>query len=340
MVSRRHRNGVNTACWLVGLCLSSCVVFSAEISRGLHYNPDVTYRVELPPNSPLGEASIREHTIAWHPQRRKFYLVADVVPLASARHPNTYDTELHLWSSPDLTTWTYHGVAVPKGQPGADYAGYGTASPAGMIFWQGKLYVPFSARRTPQFTQRSIGLAWSGDQPEAVPWTKSPAPISDLAGEDDDAALVSVPEDRRLHLYHRNAGPNGYLVAHTASATPESPSSWPAATGVTLRPEGVRAQELTGAFALGGSIHLFVIEQGPAFKGIRIAHLRAGKPDALFEPFNPHERYLDKQPIPLAYGGHITPVLRAGQLVALFWTAPQRGTRYGLLGHPAWVTKE
>ena len=311
--------------WLVLACLAvSVVTFDARTA----------YRVELTADSPVGEASIREHAIAWHPAKRKWYLVADVIPLAHPRHPNTYDTELHLWSSPDLSSWTYHGLAVPKGTPGNTYDGYGVASPAGMAFANGKLYVPFSARKTAKFTKRGIGLAWSGADPEKLPWTKTPRAISDPPGEDDDAAVLTVPGDNRLHLYHRRTGPGSYRIAHTASASPEDPASWPAAHDATQRPEGVRAQELTGAVYVDGAVHLFIIEHFVA-SPMRIAHLRSARPDALFGPADPAQRYVRRQAQRLAYSGHITPVVRDGRFVAFFWTVHQAGKRYGLLGHPA-----
>lgn len=311
--------------WLVLACVVvSVVAFDAR----------TTFRIELTANSPVGEASIREHAIAWHPARRKWYLVADVVPLANPNHPNTYDTELHLWSSPDLSRWTCHGIAVPKGTAGKTYDGYGVASPAGMAFVNGKLYVPFSARKTANFAERGIGLAWCGPDPEKLPWTKTPRAISDLPGEDDDAAVLTIPGDGRLHLYHRRTGPGGYRIAHTASATPEDPASWPAAHDATQRPEGVRAQELTGAVHVDGAVHLFIIEHfivGP----IRIAHLRSQRPEGPFEPADPSQRYVQQQAERLAYCGHITPVVRGGRFAAFFWTVHQAGKRYGLLGHPA-----
>lgn len=299
-----------------------------------HFDPATVYEVALPPcaSCPMG-ASLREHAVAWHPDRRRFYLVADLVPLGNPHHPNTYDTDLHLWSSVDLAEWHYHGLAVPKGKPDEDYDGYGVASPAGMVFLAGRLWVPFSARRTSGFAQRSIGLAYSGDDPEILPWTKSPSPISDVPhSEDDDPALVVLPGDSRLHLYHRcTAG--GYHIRHAATGTPHRP--WPPAEPVTDRPEGVRAQELTGAIAVAGKVHLFVIEQGPGIPGIAIAHLASEDPEGPFLPANPAKRHLDPQPANLAYGGHFTPVVRDGELVAAFWTVFQSGPRYGLRGHPA-----
>lgn len=319
-------------CTMVGLLIGAgAPVTSAPIRVDFQ----TEYRVALPAGSAPGEASIREHAVVWHPGKRKYYLLADVVPLASPHHPNTYDTEIHLWSSGDLAQWKYHGVAIPKGADRGRYDGYGVASPAGAAWFGGRIYVPFSARKTAAFCERSIGLARSGSDPERLPWTKTARPISDRPGEDDDAAVVSIPGDPRLHLYHRRTGPGGYRIAHTCSSTPDDPQSWPAARDATKRPESVRAQELTAAFYWRGAIHLMVIEHLRA-GGIRIAHLVSATPGGPFEPADPNRRYLGPraQPAHTAYCGHITPVLREGRLVACFWTVPQRGRRYGLLGHP------
>jgi len=300
------------------------------------FDGGTVFRVALPAGSAVGEASIREHSIAWHPGKGKYYLAADVVPTDSVHHPNTYETELHLWSSPDLAEWSYQGVAVPKGVAGETYDGRGVASPAGMVFFAGKLYVPFSARKTERFAERGIGLAWSGADPEKLPWTKTREAVSDIVpSEDDDPALVVVPGDRRLHLYHRRTGRGGYGIAHTASATPEVPGSWPSATNATRRPEAVRAQELTGAVFVGKSVHLFIIEhmkQG----GVRIAHLACADPRGPFEAVEGEPRYLAPaaQPDGVIYSGHITPVVRDGRPVGFFWTVRQSGRRYGLQGHP------
>ena len=324
------------------VCLAGGLESRGETGAGgtskyrVGFDGGTMFRVALPVGSEVGEASIREHSIAWHPGKGKYYLVADVVPTDSVHHPNTYETELHLWSSPDLTRWAYHGVAVPKGVAGETYDGRGVASPAGMVFFAGKLYVPFSARKTERFAERGIGLAWSGADPEKLPWTKTREAVSDIAGsEDDDPALVVVPGDRRLHLYHRRTGEGGYGIAHTASATPESPASWPSAVNATKRPEAVRAQELTGAVWVGKLVHLFVIEHMKR-GGIRIAHLASADPRGPFEAVDGEPRYLAPaaQPDGVIYSGHITPVVRDGRPMGFFWTVRQSGRRYGLEGHP------
>ena len=329
MMMHRIISPLVAAYLLLGSATVELTAQPIKVDRG------VSFHVELTAESPTGEASIREHAIAWHPVKKKYYLVADVVSLDSPHHPNTYDTELHLWSSRDLGEWTYHGIAVEKGRAGASYDGYGVASPAGMVFFHGRLYVPFSARRTSRFEKRSIGLAVSGTDPDKLPWAKTNRPISDLPGEDDDSALLVMPGDDSLHLFHRRTGPGGYRIVHTASKTPDDSDMWPAAQAITSRPGEVRAQELTGVFATNGKVHLLVIEH-LVVGGMRIALLVSDTPDGPFHATDPNRRYLppDSQPRHLAYGGHITPVVKNGTPVAFFWTVPQHGRRYGLRGHP------
>ena len=315
------------------------IVFPLLISTPLRaepqFDPGTTYRVSLPGIEGSAPASIREHAITWHPARNCYYLIADVVPLDSPHHPNTYETSLHLWRSPNLSDWIHVGVAVPAMTDG-HYEAHGAASPTAMVYRDGKLYAAFSGRKTVTFTERGIGLAWSAANPDIVPWQISSAPVSDPPGEDDDAGLLRIPGDDRLHCYHRTTGgESGYRIVYTYSRTPEDHSSWSSPIDVTKRPQGVRAQELTGVAWLNGRVHLFIIEQGEKVKGTQIAHVVSAGPDGPFRPIDPVQRYLSYSPGRLAYGGHFTPVARDGSLVAAFWTVMQEGKRYGLQGHPA-----
>lgn len=312
------------------LALLCCGTATSEIELDATH----AFVVELPGDTEAGEASLREHAVTWSPDNQCYYLVADVVPLDNPHHPNTYETDIHLWKSADLATWTYLGLAIPKGGAGR-FDAHGVASPAGIVWYRGKLLAAYSARKTDTFTQRGIGLAWSGANPADLPWSKAEVAISDLLGEDDDPALLQIPGDNRLHLYHRTTGgESGYRIVHTASATPLAPDSWPDAVDVTRRPPGVRAQELTGAAWYDGLVHLFIIEQGDGVKGAPVAHLVSDSPDGPFRPADPENRYMDTAPARLAYSGHFTPVTRDGRLEAGFWTAFQSGPRYGLVGHP------
>ncbi len=310
-----------------------CQSLNAEIL--IQCNFKTKFRVELDKNSKPGESSIREHSIVWHSVKKKYYLLADVIPLSHPLHPNTYQTEIHLWSSMNLSHWKYHGVAVTMGKKRNDFDLYGASTPAGAAFFQGKIFVPYSARRTEKFRKRSIGLAWSSGNPEEIPWKKSSTPISDLEGEDDDPALISLGDNKEIHLYHRIAGPDGYQIVHCQSNQPRASNSWSHAVPAVVRPDTVRAQELTGVVVINKTIHMFVIEHLYK-KGIRIAHLSSKQPEGPFVPIKNQSRYIPKssQPENIIYSGHITPVSQNGELKAFFWTVKQTGKRYGLLGHP------
>jgi len=83
-------------------------------------------------------------------------------------------------------------------------------------------------------------------------------------------------------------------------------------------------------FFADGKVHLLVIEHLTE-GGMKIAHLVSGKPEGPFGPADPKQRYLPpgSQPNQLAFGGHITPVVRDGRPVAFFWTVHQQGHWYG-----------
>lgn len=202
--------------------------------------------------------------------------------------------------SDDLAKWKCHGVAVKKGTVGVSHDCFGAASPAGMAFLRGKLYVPFSARRTARFEKRSIGLAVSGNDPEKIPWTKTEGPISNLVGEDDDPAVLVIPGDDSMHLFHRRTGPGGYRIVHSASKTPFDTDSWPAAKSVTPRPKEVWAQELTGVFATNGKVHLLVIKHLFA-GGMRISHLVSENPSVPFKAADPKQSYLSPKTQPATW---------------------------------------
>lgn len=292
--------------------------------------------VQLTKNSAIGEASLREHTIVWHPQKKKYYLLADVILLKSKHHPNTYESEIHLFSSADLSVWTYLGVAITKGKVEGAHDRHGVASPVAATLVNGIIYCPYSARRTNTFTQRSVGLAYSFSDPEKIPWNKTPRPISDLPGEDDDVAIIANQAGTLFHLYHRTTGAGGYQIVHSESTNPLKTTSWSKAVPVSERPATVRAQELTGAILVDGRYHLFVIEH--LYKGgVKIAHLASNNPAGPFHSYQKKQRYLKRgtQPPNMIYSGHITPVMRDGEINAWFWTVRQQGKRYGLLGQPA-----
>lgn len=86
MIMHRMIFSLVAACLLLGPATVGRTAPPFEVDRS------VSFQVELTAASRTDEASIREHAITWHPAKKKYYLVADVVPLDSPHHPNTYDT--------------------------------------------------------------------------------------------------------------------------------------------------------------------------------------------------------------------------------------------------------
>ena len=287
-------------------------------------------------STPNYAASVREAAIVWHPVKAAYYLIADVVATTNPQHPVTYDSNIHLWkcTSEDLATWTYIGVAIDKG---GTVGLYGVASCAGAVYSGGKIYAPFSSRDSADFAIRSIGLAYSGSDPDVVPWTIVSTPIVNTVGEDDDVAMVQMPGDPRLHLYFRttNIGDaSGYKIGYSFSATPEVAASWATPVAVVGLRSGVTAAELTGAFRYKGSVNLVVMEQ-PAM--VR-AHWISANPAGPFELANAVAPTLTAQEelgLSPLYGGHLTYAIRDEEIRGAFITVTLSGSRYGLKGYAA-----
>lgn len=160
---------------------------------------------EEPVAIPTDHFSVRQMSGIWH--EGTYYIYADVVDWNNPCHPNTYDSSIGVFSSPDCEHWRYHGIAVPKGHRG-DWDGGGAASPGASVFG-GRFYVAYSGRENPDGSgHRWMGLAVADDP--LGPFDKLPEPI--VAGERmlDDANLVACradgdgPGNGLLRLYHRS----------------------------------------------------------------------------------------------------------------------------------------
>lgn len=92
-------------------------------------------------------------------------------------------SEVGVFSSPNgKTQWKYHGIVVPRGQPGGWDAG-GVASPGAAVSAEGTVLVGYAAEsQTNGGTARAIGFA-SANHPLG-PFTKHDAtPVASLAGK-------------------------------------------------------------------------------------------------------------------------------------------------------------
>ena len=256
-------------------------------------------------------------------------------------HPNSLNTEIHLFKSTtveSMDSWSYVGVAIPKGGVG-QLGEFGVGSPASAVVINDEINCAFSARNTASFTERSIGLAYSSSDPDVVPWTKLSDPISDTPGEDDDPCLVLVDGDPRVHLYHRTTDDgtgSGSVIVHRSSPTPKQSNSWAPTNIAVPRFDGtVSAVESTAAFVLNGVVHIFVIEQAPSSV---TSHWISGNPDSQFVPSNIESRFLTDIEVfgglsSLAFSGHFTPAVRDGELRGIFWTKNNNAPRYTTKGN-------
>ncbi|MFV2067164.1 MAG: hypothetical protein ACC645_09315 [Pirellulales bacterium] len=141
---------------VVFLCVAAYLLLGpATVGRTdppIEIDRRASFHVELPAGSPTGEASIREHTIAWHPHKEKYDLVAGgmrIAHLVSDRPNGPFqasdprrrylppDAQLHARPSESKRRRTSTGGFVPGradqgqefGRPteSADRVGHGTA---------------------------------------------------------------------------------------------------------------------------------------------------------------------------------------------------------------------
>jgi len=106
--------------------------------------------------------------------------------------------DYHVFSSPDLTNWTDHGVIISQTKvPWADPAGYSMWAPD-CISRNGKYYFYFPTKPKDSTYGRgfAIGVAIA-DKPEG-PFTPQPEPIKDVHGIDPN---VFIDKDGQAYLY-------------------------------------------------------------------------------------------------------------------------------------------
>lgn len=307
------------------------------------FNRRVNISIALPSGSPGGEASIREHCIVWSAVKSAWYLIGDVLLLDNPSYPDTWRSDIGLWKSADLVTWTYLGICIAKNLA----SDWGVASPSGAVEHGGRILVPFCRRGSEDAQLLTIDMAQSGADPDAVPWTRlgtisAPPGLGDGF---DDPALVLDPKTGGVHLYHRatvvnpNDGVRRHTVLHSYSATPTALSSWPTAEFfLPRRPDAVTTQEMTAVFWWRGSWHLVVMEQESGLTRSAChwvsPHPTVGwqvadpvKPRMTADYFGGVTEYLN---------GHYSVAMRGGEILACTWSVLQTGAypagRYGIGG--------
>jgi len=123
----------------------------------------------------------------------------DIVVLPGHGRPGWFCMEdYHVFSSPDLTDWTDHGVIVSQDKvPWGNPEGYSMWAPD-CIFRNGKyyFYFPDGTKDTSYGRGFAIGVAVS-DKPYG-PFTLQPSPIKDVHGIDPN---VFIDKDGQAYLY-------------------------------------------------------------------------------------------------------------------------------------------
>ena len=260
--------------------------------------------------------SIRESCVVWHQGIGKYCLVADVVPSDAPSYPDSFNTELGLWTSVDLISWEYIGICIEKGAPLGEY---GVGTPSGMIVRDGKILCPFSARQNSSYSLRYIGIAESPDDPTQIPWTKY-GPFTKFSGGgfDDDPALVELPHDGNVYLYYRQTkqGENKKIVVKR-SLSPLNPDSY--SDPVVVIEDPTVSYELTDAFYYNNQIHLMAISSVVSSSGARILHQASYVAESGFEDFNQGYPLMESRVSGLFNGGHPTTILRNSEVVGMIW---------------------
>jgi hypothetical protein len=314
---------------------------------------------DLTSASLIGEAaSIRESCVCWHEGNQKYYMVADVVLLSNPKHPNSFESELYLFSSTNGLDWTLVSatpcVEKGSGTDGVGMSDFGAGSPTGCCVVDDVIYVAYSSRDDydaplATYANRTVSLAFSTSDPEALPWSKV-GPIADDCDQPDDCGIVYL--DGRYHVYFRARTFASYIpgasisdqyadlweVRHISSTDPTNPASWSEETVVdTINSGGgTKAGEITSVFVLGGQIHIWnMIRPGVSGYDRNLSWKTHDGSASPLIAFNPTRQYHDILPFAVYLGGHPTPVILDDQIKAISYTALTSSPRYGRKGQMA-----
>jgi len=258
---------------------------------------------------PTRRFSVRQTSAIW--LDGMYYLYADVVPWDNLYHPNTYDTSIHLFSSPDATVWEYRGEVIGKGQAG-EWTANGIATPGACVFG-GRVYVAYSVRGNRDGSgHRFLGVSVAEDP--AGPFVEVPGlrlvpDDVDYAQDSpvlllDDPCLVACNAagtglgDECLRLYYRRSLNDYSDPAHRGRAieygirtraTSGADQGWgPSDLVLAARPGKV--VEAAEARWLGGRLVLIVLGYSEGEMAVYLS-----TDSHTFAPAEPHllESYLD-----------------------------------------------
>ena len=123
---------------------------------------------------PIANFSVR-HTSALAVAGR-FFIYADIVPDSDPYFPDSYSSQVGVFSSSNSTgPWTYHGICLPRGR-GWDAGG--TATPSATLLTDGRILLAYTAEPLPGGKgPRGIALATSNSP--LGPFTKLQRPAAD-----------------------------------------------------------------------------------------------------------------------------------------------------------------
>ena len=206
----------------------------------------------------------------------RHWLYADVVPWDSPHWPDTYDTSIHAFSSPDCSAWTYHGEVLRHRVPGSwDFGGVTTP---GALLFDGRVHVFYTGYEKPgRGGVRQIGMAVA-EKPEG-PFVKATEPIIST-GHPESHPCDTIPllsHDRKgIELFYRQADhqlpPPNYRIRKTVSR--DAGRTWSPPVDILVADSVIRAYEAAEAARIGGKTFLATFDHftGGGFKvGFRVS---------------------------------------------------------------------
>ncbi len=227
-----------------------------------HYLNDLLKSIQNnnPVFLPVKDFCVRKTTSVF--AENEYWIYADVIPWNHKYWPDTYDTSIHAFSSPDCQKWSYHGEAVGHRENNAwDYGGVATP---GAIYFNNKIYIFYSGReKTNGKGWRQIGMAIA-DHP-AGPFHKNAVPIIAPVNKDshlDDPIPIISENGKCIDLYFRQADhylpPPNYSICKVQSG--DAGQTWSEPITVLKADNVTRAYETLEILHINGHTILITFD--------------------------------------------------------------------------------
>jgi hypothetical protein len=128
------------------------------------------------------------------------YAYVDIVNFTDIFYPDSYSSEVGVYSSPNgRTDWVYHGIVIPRG-PAGGWDGGGIASPGAAVADDSSVIVGYAAENSPSGgINRGIGVAVALHP--LGPFVKSATPVADPKGTRDCIFCLLNPCLRKLIVW-------------------------------------------------------------------------------------------------------------------------------------------